>query len=457
MIQATTNFLTWINSYSGGKIVYAIEIAGYSRVFTNAAGTGATGEFPYLGDIDDFSQTLSDLDGGSDQVSFGFAVQDNAGDITSDFPGFTFEGKIVTIKMGSLSLAYSDYCSVFVGQLDTVDSINSNVDYYFNVLDLTSLLSAPVYETGDDGLTATSSSNLKTLIGHPLDIMLDILENQLGIDMSLIDTTTITNYRDNIFSGVEFKFELDQAPAAFDFIKVQLLKPLGGYLWQGGGGTIGVHFFYPTAGPSSVMTLDESVFTGVPAYEQTDLVNVVQMQFDKGTGTGGYAAVDTEEFGTSITKYGQSAEQSIAADGVRSAFQGSYIAKFTARLIFLRYGFKNLKFDQNASDTLLKTVLLEPGDVVAVTHALVPDRAAGTIGITGKLFEVVGKKFRWQDGVATLSMIDASYLSSFGFFKIAPTGHVDYASSSPTDKGKYMFMTDDSGKYSTGADGNPLG
>jgi hypothetical protein len=84
------------------------------------------------------------------------------------------------------------------------------------------------------------------------------------------------------------------------------------------------------------------------------MVNTVQFQFDKDDGTGdasgNYFAQDTEVYGPSVAKYGQYGEVTIAADGLRSGLQGFLSCHIIARMIFMRYGLKNLKFDQNAPE-----------------------------------------------------------------------------------------------------------
>jgi hypothetical protein len=210
-----------------------------------------------------------------------------------------------------------------------------------------------------------------------------------------------------------------------------------------------------------VATLGADSWLSIPSAEQTDMINTVQFQFDKddadANATGNYLAQDTEEYGPSITLYGQFGEQVIQADGMRSAFQGYFISKLVARLIFLRYGFKNLKFDQNAAESLWSMILLEPGDLPQVTHSKIPDRQAGVMGITNKLFEVLNKSINFEKWTVTYSMIDASYLQTFGNFLIAPDDEADYADANSGDKTTYMFMTDDTGKYSNGDAGHGLG
>lgn len=463
MISATSNFKAALAAYTSGNIIVQVVIAGYGRVFTNYP-DGIAGHYPWVVSTDDLDMTVEDLDGGADQRTGGVTVQDVGNAITADFPNFVFEGQQIQIQVGFVGLAQIDFCTVFTGFIDTVSSANSNTEYYIQFSDVQAKLAAVVYQTADDG-ASTSSSNVKTVSGHPLDILLNICQ-QLNVPA---DTTTIEAYRNGPFAGIIFTFFLTQAPAAADFIKAQLMKPLGGYMWINAAGLLTCRFFYPLAGPVAVGSFGRQSWVEIPEAGQTNMVNTVQMQFDlddssaNDNSTGSYLSSFTENYTPSYNLYGNlSSEQTINADGVRSAFQGFFIAALTAVLIFLRYGFKNLTFDSQSSggsnpDSIWNTLLYEPGDIVAVTHAQIPDRKAGVMGITNKLFEILNKTIKFSEGLLNYTMIDASYLSNFGFYKIAPPGEPPYASASAGDKAEYMFFCGSNGAYSNGDPGHILG
>ncbi len=461
MISATANFKAALAAFTQGNIIVQVVIQGYSRVFTNYL-DGIAGHYPWIVSVDNLDMTVNDLDGGADQRTGGFTVQDVGGAITGDFPGFIFEGKQIQIQVGFVGLAQADFCTVFTGFIDTVSSANANTEYYIQFSDVQTKLATVVYLTGDDG-GWTSSTNIKTVSGHPLDILLDICQ-QLSIPA---DVTTILAYRNGPFAGTTFTFYLTQAPAAADFIKAQLMKPLGGYMWINAAGLLTVHFFYPLAGPVPVGSFGPSTWVEIPEAGQTNMVNTVQMQFDldssSANSTGSYLSSFTDIYTPSFNLYGNlSSELTINADGVRSGFQGFFIAALTAILIFMRYGFKNLTFDSGSSggsnpDSLWSTLLYEPGDIVSVTHPLIPNRKAGVIGITNYPFEMLNKSINFTEGKLAYTMIDASYLSNFGLYKIAPPGEALYASASSSDKATYMFFCGSNGLYSNGDAGHVLG
>lgn len=463
MISSTSNFQAALAAYQSGPIFVQMVIAGYSRVFTSQP-DGIAGHYPWIVSLDNLDLTLQDLDGGADQRTGYATVQDNGGAITGDFPTFTFEGQQIQIQVGFAGLAQADFCTVFTGFIDCVSSANSNTEYYFQFSDSQAKLAAKVYLTGDDG-GSTSSTNIRTVSGHPLNILMEICQT---LDIAC-DTTKISAYRDGPFAGTIFAFYLTQAPDAVEFIKEQIMKPLGGYMWINAAGLLTVNFFYPLAGPVPVGYFGPSTWFDIPEAGQTNMVNTVQMQFDlddssaNSDSSGSYLSTSNENFTPSYQLYGDLASSiTINADGVRSAFQGFFITALTTIMIFMRYGFKNLTFDSESSggsspDSNWSTLLYEPGDIVSVTHPQVPDRKAGVIGITNKLFEMLNKTINFTEGRLTYTMIDASYLSQFGLYKISPMGEAKYAAASSGDKTTYMFFCGANGEYSNGDPGHILG
>jgi hypothetical protein len=401
--------------------------------------------------VDPLTETVSDLDGGSDLSDLVFTVQDRGQAITADMAGFTFEGKKVVLKEGFVGLAYEDYLPRFTGKIENVDSGNANLEYTFTCPDIRKDLSAIIYTTGDDGF-ATSSDHPRTLNGHPLDILADLLENEIGWSSSIIDIAKIQLWRDTIYSGVQFLFrKITSAPVAKDFIENEIMKPLGAYHRTNNLGIFTVNFFYPI-NPAPVATLDHGTLTDVPVAQQAVLVNQNVFRFD-------YDDSDKEQaekvasYAPSIDKYALAGENIIESRGLRSAFGGYAIAAIVSRLIFLRYANKQLQFD--GLPNIWSQSLLEPGDITSITSSIVPDRELGVLGITAKSFEILDRSWDPMEGIASFKLL-AVDLSKFSQFKIAPNAEADFLSASPGDQSTYLFLSDDSGKYSDGTPANTL-
>lgn len=600
MISATTNFLV-ANAALEKKPILTITVGGsYPRSFaTNADGSNVN--VLAIESFDDLSQTINDMDGGADLGELRFTVSDRGGLITSDFPTFTFEGKSVVLKAGFVGLSSGDFVTLFTGVIDTVSSANDNASYAFRCIDNKQSLSKVIYTVADDG-KATDSDHRKTINAHPLDVLIDILENQVGYPSSQINIQKIATYRDTIFAGLQFVFSIDSPPSAKDFIENQIMKPLGGYIWVNNLGQVDVNFFYPndrmavsqgcllgcfvdgsgtivtapfpiglsttievppgavnlsmgcndgfytdnigewwmdvsgttvhvssanrpwniaanptltytdvgSTSPATIgvtpgatititylshtvqigvgfpftdsngivgmvndpqapgkyaygtqplnlalaITHDTIVDQGIPLAEQADLVNQVLFRFDKDT-EGKFHSEPTYNFDTSTTKYAQFVPTTIESDGMRSGFQAFFHAALISRLIFYRYGLKNLTFVD--VPLFWDAVLLEPGDFVSLTSPLIPDRELGVKGITGKMFEILDRTWNLNEHTVTVTLLDASYLSRFAQYLIAPNSTPAFTSASAYAKARYLFLSNTSDQYSDTTPGHTLG
>lgn len=595
--------------------VTTITIDTYTRIFVAAPRIGdnllwtlGASQYDWVEDIGEQAATVSDLDGGADLGDFTFTIQDVDAQITADFPSFVFEGKKVTVKSGFVGMSEADFAILFVGVIDSVVSVNSNLSYQFNCSDAKQKLAQVIFTTATDG-RPTDSDHLRILNGHPIDLLIDALTNELGLVANVdFKTDRLLIMRGGVFAGLNFVFNIDTPPVASDWIEQQIMKQLGGYVWTNSAGQLDFNFFYrdtripaytmgavgafvngsgvivsapfplplKTAGdtltvnvpagavtlqigasdsfwsdnigswildisgsgltvgskvrpwnsssnpdftfaesgstspsgvsvtpgatlvitylsgtvqvgigfpfvkpignaghaatsvepgvyafsaPSTVLSqfsLVNDNMTAIPEAGQADLVNQVSFRFDKSSGSNGnFLANEVESFGTSVSRYGLYGSQEIESDGMRSGFQGYFLGAFTSRMIFYRYGLKNLLFEEVT--VFWTACVLEQGDIVDMTSDKVPDRIAGVMGITGKLFEVLDRTRNFMEGTVTLRLLDASYLSNFGQYLIAANGTADYTSAGVDEKAEDMFLANDSDQYSDTSAAHVLG
>lgn len=430
----------------------SLEIAGYSKIFTTRD-DGVTGHYPWIAEdgVGDIDYSTDPLNGTSELQDVTVTVLDYQGLLTADLPSVTLEGKVATIKVWFPGVTYAHAVTLFTGKVDLVQCSNANTTYDFVLKDTRIDLKQLVYLTGDDG-QPTDSDHLKTVVAHPLDILLDILETQLSISTTSIDAAKIIAYRDGPFAGSIFQFSIDSPPEAKDFIENQIMKPLGGCLRTTASGVLTPFFLIPLAGTvSAVQSFDEDEIVGIPLVGQADLVNVVHYKFDKEDSSYKYESVKQDT--ASIALYGQGV-QTVESDGMRSAFQAYFLTEIVSREIFNRFGSKNPTFD---ADFLFTAAKIEVSDIVSITHALMPDRKAGVMGVSDAWYQVQSLKYNLNDFVVTATLIDVSASRGYGAYRIAPDSEAAWTSASAPDKTRYMFVTDSTGKYSDSTDGNPLG
>ncbi len=436
---------------------------------TGTAGGTSNGGFPtkfmgtpvqdWLVSIEDLSVSISDLEGSSDLADLVVTAQDLGQAITAALAINVYEGQPARLLSGFVGLTFTDLVTLFTGQTNTIDSANGNNEYTFTASDRNlTKLSQKIYTVADDGF-ATDTNHIRTLNGNPLDILVSAL-NQCGIPNSEIDTAKIYFYRDSLFSGTQFVFELDTAPEAKDFIEKQLMVVLGMYLRSDNLGRLTISSFYPALSGSGSytpptypqLTLDtDSTEQTVPVAQQSALVNQMAWRFDASGSD--FNAEKVYTWAISADKYGLFGGNTIESKGLKSGFQGYFLAAFISNLIFLRYGLKQLLLDPVRA--IWSQCILEPGDIIAVTNPFVPDRAAGVMGVTSKAFEVLDRTWKFQEGIVELKLLEID-LSKFKQFLITPNGEADFTADSPTNQAKYLYLSDANGLYSNGATANTI-
>lgn len=422
--------------------------------------------YPWVTDLSDLKLTVSDMDGGADLADLVFSVQDVLQQITADLSGFVMEGRTCKLYHGFQGLDVGSYLPMFSGVVNTVDSANGNNEYTFTVSSINlKKLTAKIFTVSDPDVNGstftTSSKNPVNLNGHPLDILVTALQ-QAGVPAGSIDTTKIQFYRDTIFNGLTYVFTITSAPTAKDFIENEICKPLGMYLWENNLGLLSINSFYPamsgngsyTPPTPPVATLDITNTNDVPLAQESDLITQVIFKFDDDGSGSNFLSEAISTWSVGIAKYGLTDGNTIESRGMKSGFQGFFMAKLVSELIFLRYGLKNLILDPMPA--IWSLCVLEPGDIIALTEPFVPDRDAGVLGVTTQTFEVLDRNWKFMSGVVELKLL-AIDLSKFKQYLITPNAEANYTAASTLDKGKYMFQSGANGLYSNSVAGNTLG
>lgn len=419
--------------------------------------------YPWINAMSDINFNVDELNAQTSIDNVTFSVTDINHALTEDMASVTLEGRRCWIRCGYPGLNYDDWVILFSGRVDNIPETPGavNTSYDFIMKDLRTDLQQVIYIVGDNGLP-TSSDNPRTLLGNPIDILLNVLLVELNIEPELVDVSAWHAYRDLVFDGLEVQFSIDSPPDGKTWLENEILKPLGGYMRTNNLGVIKPVFFTPLPGAASALdTLDHDSLTtsssgnsgagsGVPELGQQPLSNVISFRYDSDGNAFGSETVIL--YRKSIDKYSQQGQIVIESAGLRSALQGWLQAQITGNAIFGRYGFKNPTADVVV---LWKKLRLEAGDLLYVTSALVPNRETGMLGITDHLFQV-SSRFLHLSGefTAEFVLVDASYMLGYGNFKYAEDGTLDWTLADSGTKNARMFISDDTGHYSDSTPGH---
>lgn len=452
MIPSNANFDA-MNAGVARKINYLVEIAGYPKKFSFRKDADPT-HYPWIQEssgIGNLSQQANVLDGTSSLSTCDLTLLDKDGQLLASFPSFTFRGKQITVKAGFEGLAESDYLTLATLVIDRVDSTENTTCFSFECSDYSRLVSNTVYDIGDDG-QAVSSDHLRTVSGNPMDILLDVLRNELGLPDARINLTRLNAYRNGLLAGLRMQFQLDSAPEAQQFLDQEIFKALGGYAFENYAGQYTPFFLIPSAATTVGISLtDRNIQEPLPTPTLPEIQNLISYGYDFRNGSD-FARRLVIEDAVSRATYGLSNLQTIESHGMKSWLGASIYIRLLANALFLRYGYEAPTMEVVVN---WDACLLELGDWVSITHPLLPNRVLGTRGLTNSVWEVIGREYEWHAGLVHLNLLNIDWLAAAPIYQFAPDAIPSWPTASPAQRAQYMFVASaTTGEYSDGTPGH---
>jgi hypothetical protein len=351
------------------------------------------------------------------------------------------------------------------------------------------------------------------LEGNPMDILLAVYQNELGVGQMpnvssdawllcdgagptylqqlalqrgmtyfpsalinpnrYLDVPTILRYRDGLFAGYHMEFTITEPQDAKGWVEKEIYKALGGYPMVNAQGQISPRFWLapPLHGLSPVYTFTDHNVIRLPVCERAPIVNQLIYRMDYPSADGPSGAQSAQAGGgkfqttllilddESIATYGLQGQQIIESKGLRAIRQGVTHARLLATKLFRRYGSIVPLWTVEAFHQAL---VVEVGDLVALTHSKVLDPVvpqSGMRGISNVLCEVLEKQPDYSGGTVTFKLLDARYLAGLTPYAIVASGSVPaWPQASPEQRATYMFCANDSSALmNDGATvGNPI-
>ena len=394
------------------------------------------------------TQSIDNLNGKTTIGSLSVTMVDVGRTLLPLFASTNWYGAAAQILLGFAGLTYpTDYITMFAGIVESVVPTDDHTGWVFTVVDKNRILKDQIYTVGDVGANPVSSTNPRTLDGNPLALALALLETELAIPAGDIDTAAIAALQTGRFSTTRMLFSLTKAQDAATFLEQELLRPHGLYHFVRYDGRISIgDMLAPPIPVPIAFAFGDSNTLGTPAFDQKTIYNWVEFQLDYD----GSNYLDIEEFtdAASITKYGLQQQLSITSQGMRTNLQGASRAGITARRIFQRYA--------NGPTTMVKLTapslqacIVEVGDYVTVTNRLLENMAAGTLGWTNRVCQVMNVQPAWSSGKITFSLLDVTPMLRPAF-QYAPDTVPSWPTATTPQRQEYMFMANSSSEQSDG-------
>jgi hypothetical protein len=440
MIPVTRN---WLNAAAGALVPAQVltifspngtQLVQYSREVKNP-NYGPVCANHWVAAMDGGGSKGDILSGNATNTELNIGVLDVGKAITTLLTNTTLEGLTATLTSGFAGLGGADFAPLGTYIVSQIKTDKSNLRYVFNLRDFGLKLQNLCYLTGDDGWP-TSSSDPHTLWMEPMDLLTDVLQNQCGYPAANINSAAIAAYRASLFHGRTLKWELDQPTQGKALLQQELFSPLAGYGFWNYAGQFTPYFPLPTAAPAPAYPLTtRNIKSPIPTFDAGPFVAelVHMMDYDGqnyNTSVGGIYA-------PAITAYGLPDLTTKQSRGLHSANGGVLYALLAQQALFRRYAMK---------PRLLKlrcfwpVVQCEIGDLVSVTHALIPDKATG-LGLNNHWFEITGKDIDWDKAEVSFDLLDVNWLNATPL-QIAPNGTPAWASATLTQKATYGYVNE---------------
>ena len=310
--------------------------------------SNATTSVPYLQIPGGMSQSVSELEGSSSVGSITVTCIDPNCTLKGLAAQDALIGRIVQLKQGFSGMDLGDFTTLHTMQItaagqDTDGKLTiqlSDVQRFIQGIQIWlcggpleytpggSTAQQPVGASWFANDYAVSQSNPRYVAGNPIDIVLAVLQNELGVGQdpalqmtnyvlqslapiydseqdyetlpppsgwqlyepgkdatliypnSYIDVDNFLTLRDSQFSGVWFDFIVTRPIDGKQFIEEQILKPLGLYLIVGPDGKLSLKSMKPPQDQTPVFAFSAKNVMGIPATERQDVVNLLTFQMD---------------------------------------------------------------------------------------------------------------------------------------------------------------------------------
>ena len=283
-----------------------------------------------------------------------------------------------------------------------------------------------------------------------------------------LDVPGILALRDGQFSGVWFEFRITRPIDLKSFIEDQVLKVLGLYTIAGADGFLSLKSMKSPQNQTPVFAFTAKNIQSVPQVERRNVTNVVTVKTDVDeygdslvlgptTAARQYYNTLTFEQARSLQSYQQAGIQQIESTGLRLARGGSLMAYLISDRIFRRYAFAPAVYRFKA---FLSALPVELGDLVWLTHPLVPDYQQGRMGLASVVCEVIERQPDLGNGCVSFGLLDLRYCQMTTPYLIAPASASipNWTAASSQQRRQYMFISQAAtgGTYSDGTQGNTI-
>jgi len=485
---------------------------------------------PYLQIPQGASQSVNELEGASSLGSMTVTCIDPNGTLKGLAAQNVLIGRVVQLKQGFPGMAVGDFTTLQTMQITQVGQDPdgritiqcADVQRFIQGMQIWlrggPLWWAPGEPTAEQPVGASwiengyavSDKNPRYVAGNPIDIILAVLQNELGVgqdpalltsnyvmqslapvyesqqnyeplpppegwaiylpgqDSTLInpnpyiDVPGLLALRDGEFSGVWFDFVITRPIDGKQFIEEQILKALGLYWIVRADGHLSLKTMKPPVEQTPVFSFSAKNIMAIPTTQRQNIINLVTFQLDVQQGgvttsARSYGYQVSYEQQTSLQTYRQVFEQQIQSTGLRVARGGMMLSRLLSDRIFRRHAFGPPTYKFTAQ---LATLPVELGDYVWLSHPKVLDLNSGKLGLNNVVCEVLDRQPNYSQATVDFTLLDTRFINISPPYQIAAAAAniPPWSLASAQQRAQYMFISSASmgGENSDGTAGNTI-
>jgi len=409
--------------------IYLVHFDGSDTDFCNHAPLSPDNNLKYyLVDISGNSQKVIPEEGKGSISGLTIRIQDYDSVLTAIIGAddYYYHRKKTTVKAGYLGMAEADMLTVFTGWVTGLKQALNGMAYQFNVTDPQKWQQRKVFRS------ATELAPV-VLQGNPINILLSILTstgagtngdydylaavNGLGIDDAEINISNIEDVRDKYFPGDSnyMAFSITEKIKAKDFIEKQILKCLNVYPAIDGQGKYNlIPVKPPIIGADTLQAFTPDNIIGLPKWDSNlvETINEVEIHYNyDGEDYDEDDYIDTDSLNNrgpgkkALEIKSQGWHTNLSPSSMPGERATDQISRRKDR-IFGRFATPPTKISFTC---FFSRWLSEAGDIVSLTHSLLPDLENGNRGIEDARMEIISRTIDWKNGRVKVTLLDTGF------------------------------------------------
>jgi hypothetical protein len=239
-----------------------------------------------------------------------------------------------------------------------------------------------------------------------IDLLLDIMQNELGILPAEIDTASFTNIRNTYWPDFDQRFYLFNIQDTLKFFEAEILKSTNTrFIMENG--LIGLAILDQPNLDVLPEEMNEDTIIGLPSYviESTKIINEVVISWNYNDGQGEFSRTSLFEDADSKLLYPDKTPLLYEFKGIRADLDGAALVQQIGARILARLGTPRAAISAN---TFFSQSVKQIGDDVLFNHRYLPQQGAG-LSMADQRLEIMSRALDFDRGIVKFKLEFTSF------------------------------------------------